>query len=51
MITQLQRHMFPFIPFEQFGFLKGSCTSDAGISLASTIVSVINQRAEVRLGY
>jgi len=37
------------IPSEQFGFLKGSSTSDAGTSLASTIASAINQRAEVRL--
>ena len=46
---QLQCRILPFIPSEQFGFLKGSCTSDAGISLASTIASAINQRAEVRL--
>ena len=49
LMTQLQRHILPFIPSEQFGFLKGSSTSDAGISLASTIASAINQRAEVRL--
>ena len=49
LITQLQCHIFPFIPPEQFGLLKGSCTSDAGISLTSTTASAINQQAEVRL--
>ena len=53
LISQLQRRILPFIPSEQFGFLAGSSTSDAGISLASTIASTIasaiNQRTEVRL--
>jgi len=44
-----REHILTFIPSEQFGFLKGSGTSDAGISLASTITSVINQQAEVKL--
>ena len=43
LISQLQRRILPFIPSEQFGFLAGSSTSDAGISLASTIASAINQ--------
>ena len=29
--------------------MKGSSTSDAGVSLASTITTAINQRAEIRL--
>ena len=29
--------------------MKGSSASDAGISLASTIITAINQRAEARL--
>jgi len=37
------------IPSEQFGFVKGSNTLDTGLSLASTILSALNQRAEVRL--
>ena len=49
LITQLQRQISPHIPPEQFGFLKGSSTSDAGVSLASAITTAINQRAEVRL--
>ena len=49
LMTQLRCRILPFIPSEQFGFLKGSSTSDAGISLATTVASAINQRAEVRL--
>jgi len=49
LVGQLQHHIFPHIPPEQFGFLRGSSTSDAGISLASTIAAAINQRADVRL--
>ena len=49
LITQLQHRILPFIPSDQFGFLKGSSTSDAGISLASMIASAMIQRAEVRL--
>ena len=47
LITQLQRQIFPHLPPEQFGFLKGSGTSDDGVSLASTITTAINNRAEV----
>ena len=43
LVTQLQHRILPFIPSDQFGFLKESSTSDAGISLASTIASAINQ--------
>ena len=49
LVGQLQCHIFLHIPPEQFGFLKGTSTSDAGISLASTIATAINQRADVRL--
>ena len=49
LIIQLQCQILPHIPTEQFGFLKGSSTSDAGISLASAITTAINCRAEVRL--
>ena len=49
LMTQLWRRILPFIPSQQFGFLKGSSTSDAGIFLATMIASAINQRAEVRL--
>ena len=34
---------------EQFGFLRGSSASYAGISLASTITTAINQHAEAHL--
>ena len=47
--TQLQRQILPHIPPEQFGFLKGSSTSDTGVFLASTITTAINHQAEVRL--
>ena len=43
---QLRRHIDPHIPREQFGFMRGSSTSDAGVSLASTITAAIDQRAE-----
>ena len=49
LVSQLQRHIDPHIPREQFGFMRGSSTSDAGVSLASTITTAINQRAEARL--
>jgi len=46
LVGQLQCHIFPHIPPEK---LRGSSTSDTGISLASTIAVAINQRADVRL--
>ena len=46
---QLRRYIDPHIPQEQFGFMKSSNTLDAGVSLASTITTAINQRAEARL--
>ena len=49
LISQLQRQIYPHIPSDQFGFMKGSSTSDAGVSLASTITTAINQRTEIRL--
>ena len=49
LVPQLQRHIDPHIPWEQFGFMRGSSTSNAGVSLASTITTAINQRAEARL--
>ena len=42
LMTQLQRPILLHIPPEQFSFLKGSSTSDAGVSLASTITTAIN---------
>lgn len=39
----------PHITAEQFGFLKGSSTSDASVSLASAIITAIKHRAEVQL--
>ena len=49
LVTQLRRRIDLHILKEQFGFLKGSSTSDAGVLLASTILTAINQRAEARL--
>ena len=49
LVTQLRRHIDLHIPREQFGFMRGSSTSDAGVLLASTITTAINQRAEARL--
>lgn len=49
LINQLQRLISPYIPPEQFGFLKRSSTSDVGVSLTSTVTTAINHRAEVRL--
>ena len=42
LITLLQRQILPHLPPEQFRFLKGSGTLDAGISLASAITTAIN---------
>jgi len=49
LIAQLHQHIDFHIPSEQFGFMKGSSISDAGISLASTTTTAVNQRAEARL--
>jgi len=49
LLPQLSRHIHSHIPKEQFGFMKGSSTSDAGMLLASCITTAINQRAEARL--
>ena len=49
LVPQLYKRIIQHIPSEQFGFVKGSNTLDAGLSLASTIMSALNQRAEVRL--
>ena len=46
---QLRRRIDPHIPQEQFGFMRGSSASDAGVSLASIVTAAINQRAEARL--
>ena len=46
---KLYKRIIQHIPSEQFGFVKGSNTLDAGLSLASTIISALNRRAEVRL--
>ena len=48
-LPQLSRRIHPHIPKEQFGFMKGSSTSDTGVLLASCITTAINQRAEARL--
>ena len=48
-VTAIQAYIIQHIPSEQFGFVKGSNTLDAGLSLASTIISALNRRAEVRL--
>jgi len=49
LVPQLCKRIIQHIPSEQFGFVKGSNTLDARLSLASTIMSALNQRAEVRL--
>ena len=49
LMTQLQHQILSYVPPEQFGFIKGSNISDAGLSLASTITIAINRRSEVRL--
>ena len=49
LVTQLRRRIDLHIPREQFGFMKVSSTSDAGVLLASTITTAIYQRAEARL--
>ena len=46
LVPQLWWHINPHI---QFGFMRGSSTLDAGLSLASTITTAINQHAEARL--
>ena len=49
MLPQLKKHITPFIPPEQFGFISGSSCADAGVSVAGSTVDALNQRAEVRL--
>ena len=43
LVTQMRQRIDLHIPKEQFGFLKGSSTSDASVLLASTILTAINQ--------
>ena len=43
LVTQLRRRIDLHIPREQIEFMKGSSTSDAGVLLASTITTAINQ--------
>ena len=43
LMSQLQCQILPHIPSEQLGFMKGSSTSDAGVSLASTITSAVQR--------
>ena len=47
LLTQLQRQILPHITPEQFGFMKGSSTSDPGVFPASTITIAINHQAKV----
>ena len=49
LLPRLQKHITPFIPSQQFGFMSGSSCADAGVSMTGSIVSALNQRAEVRL--
>ena len=49
LVTQLRRHIDPHFTKEQFGFMKGSSTSDAGVFLASAVTMAINQQADARL--
>ena len=49
LLPRLQKHITPFIPSQQFGFMSGSSYADAGVSMTGSIVSALNQRAEVRL--
>ena len=48
-LTQIQHQIDPYILPEQFGFQKGSSSSGTGASLASTITTAMNHRAEDRL--
>ena len=49
LVMLLRRYIDLHIPKEQFGFLKGTSTSDAGVLIVSAILTVINQQPEVRL--
>ena len=44
-----KKHINPFIPPQQFGFMTGSSCADSVVSLARSIITALNQRAEVRL--
>ena len=49
LLTKLKKHINHFIPPQQFGFITGISCADAGVSLAGSIVTALNQRAEVQL--
>ena len=48
LLPRLKKHIIPFIPPQQFGFMTGSSCADAGVSMPGS-VTALNQRAEMRL--
>ena len=46
LVLQLWLHIDPYIPHEQFSFIRGPSSLVAGVSLAFTITTAINQYAE-----
>ena len=48
-MPQLSKFLIPHIPAEQFGFLPGTGTMDAGLVIADEISRVLEDREEVRL--
>ena len=41
LLFQLEKHITPFIPSQQFGFMSGSSCADAGISMTGSIVAAL----------
>ena len=48
-MPQLSKFLIPHIPDEQFGFLPGTGTMDAGLVIADEISRVLEDREEIRL--
>ena len=47
LLPRLQKHIIPIIPSQQFGFMSGSSCADAGVFMAGSIVTALNQWAEL----
>ena len=47
--SQVYRHISPYIPPSQFGFMKGTGTQDCGNAMAFTAIQVLELRQECHI--
>ena len=46
--SQMYRHIAPYIPPSQFGFLKGTGAQDCGATMAFTATQALEDRQDAR---